>query len=224
MVVGSWAPRRCTMAETLTLISERVDDRPVLLAHRDRLGVRPRLDESFPTHGNWGGLSLGWVSVLWLTSILSAGDHRLHHVAPWAKPRLHTRRECTGQPVHPLAVGDDRLATVLEALSDDRRWRAGEGALNQHAVRVYALQPACVRRDRTTASGDWSVTEDGLFQVGHRQDQRPELPQVKIMRSALAPLGMPVATDVVPGQRAAAPLDVPAITQVRESLGRCGRL
>jgi transposase len=212
------------MAETLTIISERVDDLPVLLAQLDRLGVRPLLDEYFPTHGNWGGLSLGWVSVLWLTYILSEGDHRLNHVAPWAKQRLHTLRECTGQPVHPLDVGDDRLATVLEALSDDRRWRACEGALNQHALRVYDLQPACVRLDSTTASGYWSVTEDGLFQFGHSKDHRPDLPQVKIMMSALDPLGMPVATDVVPGQRADDPLYVPAITRVRESLGRCGLL
>jgi transposase len=50
------------------------------------------------------------------------------------------------------------------------------------------------------------VTEDGLFQLGHSQDHRPDLPQVKMMGSALEPLGMPVATDVVPGQRADDPL------------------
>ena len=44
------------------------------------------------------------------------------------------------------------------------------------------------------------------------------------MMSALDPLGMPVATDVVPGQRADDPLYVPAITRVREGLGRCGLL
>jgi hypothetical protein len=33
------------MAEPLTIISERVDDLPVLLAQLDRLGVRPLLDE-----------------------------------------------------------------------------------------------------------------------------------------------------------------------------------
>ena len=44
------------------------------------------------------------------------------------------------------------------------------------------------------------------------------------MVSALDPLGMPVATDVVPGQRADDPLYVPAITRVRESLGRRGLL
>ena len=76
------------MAETLTIVSERVDDIPVLLAHLARLGWQPLLDAHFPTHGNWVGLSLGWVSVLWLTPILSEGDHRLNHVAPWATQRL----------------------------------------------------------------------------------------------------------------------------------------
>jgi transposase len=212
------------MAETLTLVSERVDDVPVLLAQLDRLGLQPLLDEHFPTHGNWVGLSLGWVSVLWLAHILSEGDHRLNHVAPWATQRLHTLRECTGQPVHPLDISDDRLATVLEALSDDPRWRAFEGALNQHTLRVYDLEPTCVRLDSTTANGHWSVTENGLFQFGHSKDHRPDLPQVKIMVSALDPLGMPVATDIVPGQRADDPLYVPAIARVRQGLGRRGLL
>jgi transposase len=212
------------MAETLTMVSERVDDMPVLLAHLDRLGLQPLLDEHFPTHGKWVGLSLGWVSVVWLRPMLSAGDHRLNHVAPWAKQRLHTLRECTGQPVQPLDVSDDRLATGLEALSHETHWHAFEGARNQHTRRVYDLQPACVRLDRITANGHWSGTEDGLCQFGQSTDHRPDLPQVKIMVSALEPLGRPVATDVVPGQRADAPLYIPAIARVQESLGRRGLL
>jgi hypothetical protein len=31
------------------------------------------------------GLSFGWVTVVWLTHILSEADHRLNHVAPWAQ-------------------------------------------------------------------------------------------------------------------------------------------
>ena len=212
------------MAETLTMVSERVDDMPVLVAHLDRMGVQALLDAHFPTHGNWGGLSLGWVSGLWLTHRLSEGDHRLSHVAPWAQQRLQTLRTCTGPPVHPLDVSDDRLAIVLEALSDDRRWRACEGALNQHALRVYDLQPACVRLDSTSARGYWSVTEDGLLPFGQSKDHRPDRPQVKSMGSALEPLGMPVATAVVPGQRPDDPLYIPAMTRVREGLGRQGLL
>jgi hypothetical protein len=47
------------MPEPLTLITERVDDIPLLLAQLERMGVYPLLDEHFPTHGNWVGLSLG---------------------------------------------------------------------------------------------------------------------------------------------------------------------
>jgi transposase len=212
------------MAETLTIISERVDDIPLLLAQLERMGVQPLLDEHFPTHGNWVGLSLGWVTVIWLTHILSQADHRLNHVEPWSEHRLHTLSGCTGQRIHPLHVSDDRLAAVLAALSEDDRWSTFEGALTRQLLRVYDLEPERVRLDSTTASGYWAVTEDGLFQFGHSKDHRPDLPQVKVMLAALDPLGLPVATDIVPGQRADDPLYVPAITRVRESLARRGLL
>jgi hypothetical protein len=85
------------MAETLTIVSERVDVMSILLAQLDRLGLQRLLDEHFPTHGNWVGLSPGWVSVLWVAHIPSEGNDRLNHVPPEAKQRLHTLRECTGQ-------------------------------------------------------------------------------------------------------------------------------
>jgi transposase len=212
------------MSETLTIISERVDAIPLLLAQLERMGLQPLLDAHVPTHGNWVGLSLGWVTVIWLTHILSEANHRLNHVEAWAEKRLHTLRGCTGPRVHPLAVSDDHLAAILEAFSEDERWSVVESTLNQHLLRVDDLQPERVRLDSTTASGYWSVTEDGLFQFGHSKDHRPDLPQVKVMLSALDPLGMPVATDVVAGQRADDPLYVPAITRVREGLKRCGLL
>ena len=212
------------MTETLSIRSERVDDIPLLLAQLDRMGVQPLLDEQFSTHGNWVGLSLGWVTVLWLTHILSEADHRLNHVEPWAAQRLDTLQGSTGHRVHPLDLSDDRLAAVLEALSHDEPWQTFEGAFTQQLLRVYDLQPERVRLDSTTASGYWSVTEDGLFQFGHSKDHRPDLPQVKVMLAVLDPLGLPVATDVVPGQRADDPLYIPAITRVRESVGRRGLL
>src|ERR671925_2366463 len=103
------------MNETLTILSERVDDIPLWLAHVARMGVQPLLDTHFPTHGNGQGLSLGWVTVLWLTHSLSQAAHRLNHVEPWAGKRLHTLRGCTGQSLHPLDVSDGRLALVLQA-------------------------------------------------------------------------------------------------------------
>ena len=104
------------MTEHLPLTTARVDNMPRFLAQAERLGLPPLMDEPFPTHGNGVGRSLGWVSMLWLTPIRSEAAHRLHHVAPWTTPRRHTVRHGTGQPVHPVDVSDDRLATVLAAL------------------------------------------------------------------------------------------------------------
>ena len=136
---------------------------------------------------------------IWLTHILSEADHRLNHVQPWAEQRLDTLRGCTQRPVRGLDLTDDRLASVLPALSDDARWVGFERALSRELVRVYDLQPASVRVDSTTASGYWQVTEDGLFQFGHSKDHRPDLPQVKVMLATLDPLGLPVAAAVVAG-------------------------
>ena len=212
------------MTETLTVSSERVDDIPLLLAQLEHMGVLTLLDEHFPTHGNWQGLSLGWVAVIWLTHIISEGDHRLSHVQTWADQRLETLSRSTGKEVRDLDFSDDRLGDVLRALSDDGSWEEFESTLNRRLMRVYDLDPQRVRLDSTTASGYWSVTSDGMFQFGHSKDRRPDLPQVKIMLSTLDPLGMPVATEVLPGQRADDPLYIPAINRVRAGLKRKGLL
>jgi len=212
------------MNEKLTVISERVDDIPLLLAHQERMGVQPLLDEHFLTHGSWQGLSLGWVATTWLTHILSQTSHRLNHVQPWAEKRLETLIRCTGQVVRGLDFSDDRLGGVLRALSDDDHWDAFESALNRRLLRVYDLNPERVRLDSTTASGYWAVTPGGLFQFGHSKDRRPDLPQVKIKLATLDPLGMPLVTAALSGERADDPLYVPAIRRVRESLQRQGLL
>jgi len=212
------------MAEKRTIITERVDDIPLLLAHMERMGLPALLDEHFPTHGNWKGLSLGWTTTVWLAHILSEGNHRLSHVQPWAEKRLESLQACIGQAVRALDFSDDRLGDVLSALSRDAAWERFEAILNGNLLRVYDLSPQRVRLDSTTASGYGSVTPEGLFQFGHSKDHRPDLPQVKVMLATLDPLGMPLATMVVPGQRADDPLYIPAITQVRQGLGRRGLL
>jgi transposase len=212
------------MTEKLTVESERVDDMPVLMGHQVRMGVPDLLDRHFARHGNRQGLSLGWLTSMWLTYILSESDHRMSHVRGWAIQRLETLRCSSGRRVNELDFTDDRLADVLQALSDDARWSTFEKALNGNLLRVYDLPAERVRVDSTTASGYWTVTEEGLLQFGHSKDRRPDLPQVKVMLSSLDPLGMPVVTQVVSGQRADDPLYVPAITQVRQGLGRRGLL
>lgn len=202
------------MTERPTVVTERVDDIPLLVAQMRRMELPPLLDSYFGTHGNRQGLSLGWTTAVWLTHVLSQGDHRLNQVQPWAERRLETLRACTNQPVQELDLTDDRLADVLRTLANDDQWVSFERALGQALLRVYALPPSCVRLDMTTASRDGQVTPEGLFQFGYSKDQRPDVPQVKVALATLDPLGLPLATEVVPGQRADDPLYVPLVKRV----------
>jgi transposase len=212
------------MNEIPTIITERVDDIPLLVEQMQRMGLPTLLDTHFPAHGNWTGLSLGWVSTIWLSSILSQGDHRMVHVEPWVAKRLWTLETTTGQRVTRVDFTDDRLESVLRRLSHDERWGAFESGLNQHTVRVYALSTERVHVDSTSANAYATVSDGGLFQFGHSKDYRPDLPQVKVMQAVLDPLGMPLATDVVSGERADDPLYMPCIERVQASVGRHGLL
>src|SRR6266581_448922 len=167
------------MNEKPNLTTERVDDVPVLLAQLERMQVANLLDRYFPTHGNWQGLTLGEVTAVWLSHILSEGEHWLNHVEPWAVQHLACLQACLGHPVRRLDFTDDRLALVLDHLSQDGAWQEFERELSQHLIRVYDLRPGRVRIDSTTVSGYVQPTPEGLFQFGHSKDHRPDLPQVK---------------------------------------------
>src|SRR6266852_799047 len=200
------------MTEQVNVTTERVDDIPLLLAHSDKMGVPELLDDYFKPHGNWEGMSLGWTTAIWLTHIVSEGDHRMNQVQGWAAHRVQTLSICTGQEVSE------------RSLRDEQKWQQFETALNRQLIRVYDLKPKRVRVDSTTVSGYWTVTEEGLFQLGYSKDHRPDLPQLKVMLSALDPLGLPVATQVVSGERADDRLYLPAIAQGSQSLDAHGLL
>jgi len=212
------------MTENLNVTIERVDDVPLLLASLERMGVAELIDMHFLPHGNWQGLSPGKVLTGWLSHILSEADHRLNQVQAWAAKRLHTLRSSLDVRVRELDFSDDRLALGLDLLSADENWAQFERALNQRVLRVYTLPSRCVRIDSTTASGYWRVTAEGLFQFGHSKDHRPDLPQVKVVVASLDPLGMPMVTQVLSGEKADDPLYIPAIDEVRAGVGQRGLL
>lgn len=212
------------MNDIQNISTERVDDIPLLIEQMKRMDLPTLIDTHFPAHGNWYGLSMGWISTIWLSSIVSRGDHRLSHVEPWVANRLGTLQTASEQALERLDFTDDRLEIVLRHLSDDERWIAFESALNQHTIRVYELSTERVHVDSTTARAYTSVSDEGLFQFGHSKDHRPDLPQVKIMQAVLDPLAMPLATDVVSGERADDPLYIPCMKRIQESLQRRGLL
>ena len=70
------------MSEPLSITTERVDDIPLLFSQLTRLDLPRLLDSYFHQHANWQGLSIGWVTTVWLVYLLSQADHRLNHVQP----------------------------------------------------------------------------------------------------------------------------------------------
>jgi len=80
-----------------------------------------------------------------------------------------------------------------------------------------------IRCDATTVSGAHEVTDGGLVQFGHSKDD-PTRPQIKVMMGSLDPLGMPLATDVLSGERADDGLYIPIIERIRSGLHKTGLL
>jgi transposase len=80
-----------------------------------------------------------------------------------------------------------------------------------------------VRCDATTVSASHEVVDGGLVQFGHSKDD-PTRPQLKVMMGALDPLGMPLATDVLSGERADDGLYIPIIERLQRGLNKPGLL
>src|SRR4051812_30207011 len=203
---------------------EAVADLPVLWATFQRLDLPAILDRHFPAPWHWKGpLTPGEVLSVWLLFAVSQGDHCLNHVQPWVAQHQDTLSALLGKHVLPTHAHDDRLADWLSRLGAGAPFSAVERDLNQQTLRVYQLPTDLVRIDTTTANSYAEVlSEQGLLQFGHSKDD-PDRPQLKIAAAVLDPLGLPLATAVVPGNSTDDPLYVPAIRAVQQSLGVGGR-
>src|SRR3954467_6738334 len=211
-------------AEPRLLCVEAVADLPVLWATFRRLDLPATLDRHFPAPLHWKGpLTPGDVLAVWLLFLVSRGDHCLNHVQPWVAQHQGTLSALLGKPVLPTHAHDDRLADWLTRLGAGPSFSPLERDLNQQTIRVYQLPTDVVRIDTTTANSYADVlSAQGLLQFGHSKDD-PGRPQLKIAAAVLDPLGLPLATAVVPGNVPDDPLYVPAIQAVRQALGVGGR-
>src|SRR6266851_5571285 len=207
----------------LVIITERVDDVALLIGQMVKRGLVEVLDRHLPRHwkqrrGSWGG-----TAVIWLASILTEGDHRKVSVEAYITGMHHTLSHLSGQRIEPLDCSDDRLSHLLTHLSNPTSWHALEQDLNACSREVHALSQDVIRCDATTVSGDHDVTDGGLWQFGHSKDD-PTRPQIKVMIGSLDPLGMPLATDVLSGERADDGLYIPIIERIRSGLNKTGLL
>jgi len=207
----------------LVIITERVDDVALLIGQMVKMGLPEVLDRHIPRHWTQRGLSWGWTAVIWLAYIVTEGDHRKVSVETYLKGMHHTLRHLTAQVIEPLDFSDDRLSHLLKHLSKPAYWHPIEHDLNARSIEVYALPQDVIRCDATTVSGAHEVTAEGLLQFGHSKDD-PTRPQIKVMMGSLDPLGMPLSTDVLSGERADDGLYIPIIERIRHGLKTTGLL
>ena len=207
----------------LVMITERVDDVALLIGQMVKMGLPEVLDRHIPRHWTQRGLSWGWTAVIWLAYIVTEGDHRKVSVETYLKGMRHTLSHLSAQVIEPLDLSDDRLSHLLTHLSKPAYWHQIEHDLHARSIEVYDLSQDVIRCDATTVSGEHEVTAAGLLQFGHSKDD-PTRPQIKVMMGSLDPLGMPLATDVLSGERADDGLDIPIIERIRAGLKPPGLL
>jgi transposase len=211
------------MAE-VEIQSERVDDIPLLVKQQQKMGMAEIIDAIISPHWRRQGLSVGQTIVAWLAFILSESDHRLSYVEPWVAKHPETLKRLLNPGLRVQDFNDDRLGDVLRYLSHDPSWVAIERELGQRTIRVYQLPQECVRLDSTTVSLYHDPEGSELIRHGHSKDHRPDLAQLKVMLATLDPLGAPLVTQVLAGNRADDGLYIPAIDEARAVLGQKGLL
>jgi len=202
---------------------ERVDDLPVLYGLLHQMGIQAILDDVIKAHGNWEGLTHGWVITIWLMHILSEQNHCMEPVQDWVGKHEVTLRRLTGQEVKGLDFSDDRLGLCLKELSKREVWQPIEAKLGANLIRVYELKPEVVRLDATVGTVGHNPAEHTLFKVGKAKNGSYET-QFKMMLASLDPLGLPVAVDIEPGNVADDPLYVPIYHRVKEIIKEEGLL
>src|SRR5262249_28163268 len=127
------------------------------------------------------------------------------------------------QPIPPLDFRSHRLRHHLHHFRTPPYRHKIEPKRNEARVRPSDTSRYGIRCHPTPASADHKATEEGLVQFGHSKDD-PTRPQIKVMIGSLGPLGMPLATDVVSGERADDGLSLPIIERLRTGLQPPGLL
>ena len=204
--------------------TERIDDIPLLIEQQREMGIPGVLDNVIDPHGNRQGLSVGWLTTVWLSYIVSESDHRMSEVESWVEGQIGSLTGMIPERIGVKDFTDDRLSDVLRMLSVDEVWEEIESQLGRHLVRVYDLGSDRVRMDSTSAAVYHDEEGHVLFRKGYSKDHRPDLAQFKVMLGALDPMGMPVGSLVVSGNEADDGLYIPSIRRIRQVVGQGEKL
>ncbi len=207
---------------------ENVDQLPVIYGLLQKMNIQATIDRTIQPHGNWQGLSIGWVITVWLIHILTQHTHQMDRVQLWVGKHRNVLQKLTRQKVTALDFTDDRLALCLRYLSAADKWAELESRLTRDVIQVYDLKKKLpnrwlMRLDAMVGSVGHDAASHTLFQVGKAKNGLYAT-LFKMMVASLDPLGIPVAVDVVPGNRADDPLYLPVYRRIKEIVPAQGLL
>lgn len=208
---------------------ERIDDIPLIINHLQKIGMGQAIDHVIEPHKNWEGLSVGKLAEIWMSYIISEGDHRMNQLEEWAMERKLLFECLYNQKIKYSNFADDKLELVLDYLDKKDNWVKIESLINKRLIRVYRLldkseKMVCVRLDATIGQGHRKPEEGGLFQFGASKHFNSALPQFKIMMSTLDSeingFAYPLASITVSGNTADDVLYLPILEQSKKSLNK----
>jgi len=207
----------------MTTRIERVDELPIILELLKNMGIQETIDNHFIPHGNWMGLSYGQLAVLFITYVIHSLTHRLYGMEPWLNKHKTVIQKITGWQIGDKDATDDRLGILTGSLGEDDEKSYGfQQDLNQHTIVAYEMPTDTVRYDTTS----YNVThkngsdENGILNLGHSKNHRPDLLQFKQGLAVLDPAGFPILSETLPGNMADDPCYFPAWQRIAQTLGK----
>jgi transposase len=213
--------------------TELLDDIPLIIAFCQRLNLCQIIDSNFNTHGNHQGLSNGELVLVWITYMLTKGNHRKAPVQDWSHKHRISLEALIGKKISDTDFDDCRLGRLLEKFAVDECWHKMEAAFYKDSFSILNLDTSApkefiksdssgqeirgtIKIDSTTTYGHHKVEENNIMQQGWSKDHRPDLPQLKLMVSVEGKTGFQIATDTVPGNRNDDILYIPIIERTRK--------
>ena len=206
---------------------ERVDTIPLIYAMLVNMGVEKTIDSIFRPHGNWGGLSYGQLSVLFVTYVLHSLTHRLSSVESWMMEHKTIIEQTTGWQLKDKDATDDRLCLLVGELGQDDENIYEFQLQNSRGIISGFRLPTDIARYDTTSFNVCHQPEsspNSLLQFGHSKNYRPDLLQYKQGMGVLDPAGVPILSETIPGNRADDPCYLPGWRRLVKTIGNANFL
>jgi len=210
------------MKNERTVETERLDDLPVLIEWLKQMKVDAIIDEHTHAHRLWGGISKGFLGMTWIAHLIMTGDHRKVRLNEMLQRSRRSLGVMLGCEIRASEFNDDRLGRLLTDLGRGETAEDIEREMSAHCIRYYRLKTAeaTVRIDTTSVAVHGDDDGGGVIAYGYSKDHRPDLRQFKVLMATLDPLGMPLLTQLVAGNRSDDGCYVPAYEEAIKSTGK----